>query len=189
MDHQPLVDQIPGLRRYARALTGDAWAADDLVQDTLERACRKWRLWLVGSDLRAWLFSIMHNLYVSQLRSRQRRPDLLLASSLDDGGVDGLAAASPDDGHAHRDQLLDLQRCLLLLPEDQRVVLLLVGLEELSYAEAARVLKLPMGTVMSRLSRARARLGQLMEGSATPASRPGGTEAAQPVGAVVRNLR
>ena len=61
MDRSELVAQIPGLRRYARALTGDAWAADDLVQDTLERACSKWRLWTAGSNLRAWLFTLMHN--------------------------------------------------------------------------------------------------------------------------------
>jgi DNA-directed RNA polymerase specialized sigma24 family protein len=68
MDSRALVDHIPSLRRYARALTGDAWAADDLVQDTLERACSKWRLWTVGSDLRARLFTLMHNLFASQLR-------------------------------------------------------------------------------------------------------------------------
>ena len=164
-DHQPLVDQIPGLRRYARALTGDAWAADDLVQDTLERACTKWRLWLVGSDLRAWLFAIMHNLFVSQVRYRQRRPDLSQAHSMDDEGA-SLDDLGSDGGQADREHLMDLQRCLLLLPEDQRVVLLLVGLEEMSYAEVADILKLPIGTVMSRLSRARARLAELMDGSA-----------------------
>ena len=68
MDTRALVDHIPSLRRYARALTGDAWAADDLVQDTLERACSKWRLWSVGSDLRAWLFTIMHNVFAGQMR-------------------------------------------------------------------------------------------------------------------------
>ena len=73
MSRQSIVDHLPGLRRYARALTGDAWAADDLVQDTLERACSRWRLWLAGSDLRAWLFTLMHNLFISQLRQLQRR--------------------------------------------------------------------------------------------------------------------
>ncbi|MFZ3220435.1 MAG: sigma factor, partial [Rhodoferax sp.] len=84
MERPELVQQIPGLRRYARALTGDAWAADDLVQDTLERACSRWRLWLVGSDLRAWLFTLMHNLFVSDLRrlTRQRRAGATL--DLDD---------------------------------------------------------------------------------------------------------
>ena len=171
-DHQPLVDQIPGLRRYARALTGDRWAADDLVQDTLERACSKWRLWLVGSDLRAWLFTVMHNLYVSQGRYRQRRPDLSMAQSLDDEDSALPQAPGHDGGQAQREQLMDLQRCLLLLPEDQRVVLLLVGLEEMSYADTANILKIPIGTVMSRLSRARARLAELMEGSAVSATMP-----------------
>ncbi|RZI91958.1 MAG: RNA polymerase sigma factor, partial [Rubrivivax sp.] len=68
MEPTLVADQLPGLRRYARALTGDAWAADDLVQDTLERACSKWRLWTVGSDLRAWLFTVMHNVFASQMR-------------------------------------------------------------------------------------------------------------------------
>ena len=73
MDRSDLLAQIPGLRRYARALTGNIWAADDLVQDTLERACSKWRLWTVGSDLRAWLFTVMHNLFISDVRQLQRR--------------------------------------------------------------------------------------------------------------------
>ncbi len=73
MSAQPIVDQIPALRRYARALTGDAWAADDLVQDTLERACSKWRLWAVGSNLRAWLFTVMHNLFANQVRRSTRQ--------------------------------------------------------------------------------------------------------------------
>ena len=65
MDHARIVAQIPGLRRYARALTGNAWVADDLVQDTLERACSKWRLWVPDSDLRAWMFTLMHNLFAN----------------------------------------------------------------------------------------------------------------------------
>src|SRR3954470_11949712 len=69
MNRSLLIEQLPGLRRYARALTGNSWAADDLVQDTLERACSKWRLWVAGTDLRAWLFTLMHNLYRSQRRA------------------------------------------------------------------------------------------------------------------------
>ena len=68
MNRAQVVEQLPGLRRYARALTGNAWAADDLVQDTLERACRKWLLWRSGSNLRAWLFTLMHHLYLNQRR-------------------------------------------------------------------------------------------------------------------------
>jgi len=165
MDPQhSLVDHIPSLRRYARALTGDAWSADDLVQDTLERACDKWRLWIAGTDLRAWLFTIMHNLFASQ--ARRALPRAMV--DIDD------VAHERAGQETHRDQALDLQRCLLLLPEDQRAVLLLVALEDLSYAQVAKVLGIPAGTVMSRLSRARARLQDLMEGAPPPrASRPG----------------
>jgi RNA polymerase sigma-70 factor (ECF subfamily) len=157
MDRSELIAQIPGLRRYARALTGNAWAADDLVQDTLERACSKWRLWTAGSDLRAWLFTLMHNLFLNQRRRAARQT--ATGPAMD---VDELAAtlAAPDGG---QDQALDVQRCLMRLPEDQRAVLLLVSLEDMSYAQAARVIGIPVGTVMSRLSRARSRLRELME--------------------------
>ncbi len=157
-----LVAHIPSLRRYARALTGDAWTADDLVQDTLERACDKWRLWSAGTDLRAWLFTLMHNLFVNQVR---RAPPH--RASVD---VDELAERLPA-ADALPDRRIDLQRCLLQLPDEQRAVLLLVALEDLSYDEVARILGVPAGTVMSRLSRARSRLRQLMEG-AGPAPAP-----------------
>jgi RNA polymerase sigma factor (sigma-70 family) len=146
MEKNLVVEQLPGLRRYARALTGDAWAADDLVQDTLERACAKWQLWLAGSDLRAWLFTLMHNLYLNQRRVVQPTAG---ATPLEEV-QSGLAAPGADT-----DAALDLDRCLQRLPEDQRAVLLLVTLEDMSYAEAAKVLGIPIGTVMSRLSRAR----------------------------------
>ena len=157
MDRSELIAQIPGLRRYARALTGNAWAADDLVQDTLERACSKWRLWTAGSDLRAWLFTLMHNLFMNQRRSAARQWQA--GPAVD---VDELAhtLAAPD---ARQDQALDLQRCLLRLPDEQRAVLLLVSLEDMSYEQVARVVGVPLGTVMSRLSRARARLRELMD--------------------------
>jgi RNA polymerase sigma factor (sigma-70 family) len=166
VDARLIAEQIPSLRRYARALTGDAWAADDLVQDTLERACGKWRLWRVGSDLRAWLFTVMHNIFASQ---RRRMPSPHSAVPLDDVAheLHGAVDAGRDLGSG-----LDLQRCLMQLPEEQRAVLLLVTLEDLSYAEVAKVLGIPAGTVMSRLSRARVRLHELMDGAAAP-SRPG----------------
>ena len=157
-----MVAQIPSLRRYARALTGDTWAADDLVQDTLERACNKWRLWLVGTNLRAWLFSVMHNLFVNQLR-QSAGGALPLMLDIDDLADDLPAPA------AKTDQTLDLQRCLLRLPPEQREVLLLVSMEDMSYAEVAKVTGVPLGTVMSRLSRARARLQALLD---TPARVP-----------------
>lgn len=154
MNHAQVVEQLPGLRRYARALTGDAWAADDLVQDTLERACRKWLLWRHGSDLRAWLFTLMHNLYLNQRRG------LPVVQSLD---CESLAADLPGADGVAGDILIDVDRCLQRLPAEQRAVLLLVTLEDMAYAEVARVLKVPVGTVMSRLSRARNRMRELLE--------------------------
>lgn len=178
MSRELLVAQIPSLRRYARALTGNTWATDDLVQDTLERACSKWRLWLVGSNLRAWLFSVMHNLFVNQLRQSPERGQVSLVDM--DEVADKLQA--PESG---MDQALDLQRCLLLLPTEQREVLLLVSLEDLSYAEVAKVTGVPIGTVMSRLSRARARLQVLLDAPAitpeTDAVDPGTPERVRPL--------
>lgn len=166
MDPQALSEHIPRLRRYARTLTGDRWAADDLVQDTLERACAKWRLWTVGSDLRAWLFALMHNLRVSQLR--RNGLELVSASSGSPEAQQAfLDAAGPAAGD---DTALDLQRCLLRLPAEQREVLLLVSLEDLSYEQVARITQVPVGTVMSRLSRARARLRELLDAPPGPAS-------------------
>ncbi|MBK9443284.1 MAG: RNA polymerase sigma factor [Comamonadaceae bacterium] len=163
MSRELMVAQIPALRRYARALTGDTWLADDLVQDTLERACSKWRLWLAGSNLRAWLFSVMHNLFVNQLRQSPARANLTLVD-LDSVPVN-MHATHADPGLA-----LDLQRCLLRLPPEQREVLLLVSLEDMSYADVARVIGAPLGTVMSRLSRARVRLQDLLDAPASSAS-------------------
>lgn len=174
MNRQPLVEHIPSLRRYARALTGDAWAADDLVQDTLERACTKWHLWLAGSDLRAWLFTVMHNQFISQVRLAARQGDLAkLQESAD--RMDELAAPA-----APIDSTIDLQRCLSRLPDEQREVLLLVTLEDLSYAQVAKITGVPVGTVMSRLSRARRRLQELMEAPAAE-STPATGSAPEPV--------
>src|SRR5689334_246789 len=162
MDARLLADQIPSLRRYARALTGDTWAADDLVQDTLERACSKWQLWVVGTDLRAWLFTLMHNLYLNQRRTAKVA---LNSVSIDDVEAELHAPANGGDGP------LDIGRCLQRLPPDQRAVLLLVAVEDMSYEDAAKVLSIPLGTVMSRLSRARSRLREMMD-DAQPAARP-----------------
>jgi RNA polymerase sigma factor (sigma-70 family) len=152
-----LIGHIPDLRRYARSLTGDTWAADDLVQDTLERACRRWQLWSAGSDLRAWLFTLMHNLFVDGARRAMRQAG---------HRVDVAEVAADLAAPASRtEDTLDLQRCLLRLPADQREVLLLVALQDLRYEDVARITGVPLGTVMSRLSRARSRLRELMEGS------------------------
>jgi RNA polymerase sigma-70 factor (ECF subfamily) len=162
MEHHRIIDHVPALRRYARVLTGDAWAADDLVQETLERACRKWLLLRSGSNLRAWLFTLMHHLYLNQRRSAPPSPALDI-----DTLHEGLEA--PPSG---TDDALDLERSLQRLPAEQRAVLLLVALEDMAYAEAARVLQIPVGTVMSRLARARARLRELMEPMQAPGQPP-----------------
>jgi RNA polymerase sigma-70 factor (ECF subfamily) len=155
-----IAQQIPRLRRYARALTGDRNAADDLVQDTLERALSRYHLWRRGSDLRAWLFTIMHNIHVNQARSRSRHQHEALEA---DYSAEALRGRDPDSL-----ELRDLASALARVPEEQRAVLLLVGLEQFTYDEAARVLDIPIGTVMSRLSRGRERLRVLIGGDAGP---------------------
>lgn len=153
-DAQQVVALVPRLRRYARALIRDRALADDLVQDTLERAWTKLHLYRRGTDLRAWLFTVMHNVYVNQRRAEREMVEL------DAAEMEDAAGASPGDGL----EIRDLERALQRLPEEQRQVLLLVALEEMSYDEAARTLGVPIGTVMSRLSRARERLRALMHG-------------------------
>ncbi len=151
---QRLVDLIPRLRRYARALVGDRATADDLVQDTLERAWAKLHLYRRGTDLRAWLFTVMHNVHVNRVRAS--RP----TDTLEDEMPELAQRAAQGDGLLVR----DLDRGIALLPAEQRAVLLLVTLEEMSYEQVARTLGIPIGTVMSRLSRAREKLRALMQG-------------------------
>jgi RNA polymerase sigma-70 factor (ECF subfamily) len=152
LDYEEVLPYIPNLRRYARALVGDRDAADDLVQDTLERAVRKFHLWRPG-DLRAWLFSIMHNVFVNQLRSRRILPSQELDEDL---------PAKADTGSVT--DVRDLERGLARLSAEHREVLLMVGLEDMSYEQVSRALGVPLGTVMSRLSRARDRLRRHMDG-------------------------
>jgi RNA polymerase sigma-70 factor (ECF subfamily) len=151
-----LIQHIPRLRRYARALAGDAARADDLVQDTLERALAKLDLWRPGSDMRAWLFTLMHNVFVNQLRASNSRALCEL-----DEAADVPVSGGQQESLAVR----DIHAALAKLPHEQREVMLLVGLEQFAYADAARILGVPQGTVMSRLSRARERMRQLLEGN------------------------
>lgn len=143
------------MRRYARALVRDAARADDLVQDTLERALAKLDLWRPESDLRAWLFALMHNLFVNQVRAADSRAWCEL-----DEAKDVPVSGGQNEAMAVR----DIHAALAKLPPEQREVMLLVGLEQFAYADAARILGVPQGTVMSRLSRARERMRQLLEG-------------------------
>lgn len=156
-----IATHIPQLRRYARALTGDYTAAEDLVQDTLERAWKRIGLWRLGSDLRAWLFTIMHNLHVNQLKADSRKQ----GQPPEQATLDLPVRPTQED----RLELRDLNKALRRLSNEQREVLLLVGLEQMSYEEVAKVLGIPIGTVMSRLSRGRDQLRVLMsEGSNAP---------------------
>jgi RNA polymerase sigma-70 factor, ECF subfamily len=159
MDYNLIVPYIPNLRRYARALVGDRDGADDLVQDTLERAVRKFHLWRPG-DLRAWLFSIMHNVFVNQLKARK------ISSEVD---IDEASIAAPIPGATTLD-VADVQRALARIAPEQREVLLLIALEDMTYADVSRALGIPIGTVMSRLSRGRERLRRVMDGE--PATTP-----------------
>jgi len=152
-DGRSLVALIPRLRRYARALVGDRAAADDLVQDTLERAWAKLHLFRQGTDLRAWLFTVMHNVHVNRIRAAKP------TDALDDEMPELAQRATQGDALLVR----DLDRAIAALPVAQREVLLLVALEDLSYEETARVLGIPIGTVMSRLARAREKLRVLMQ--------------------------
>jgi RNA polymerase sigma-70 factor (ECF subfamily) len=149
---------IPALRRYARALTRDADIADDLVQDTLVRALRSEHLFH-GGDVRSWLYTILTNLNRNRLRSLARRP---APSPIEDNDAPDLAG--PEAGGR------DIERALGTLVDDQRNALLLVVLEGLSYREVAEVQGVPIGTVMSRLARARVQIKNYLEG-ARPALR------------------
>jgi RNA polymerase sigma factor (sigma-70 family) len=157
--------EIPSLRRYARALLRDPGEADDLVQDCLERALRRWRQRRPGEPLRPWLFSIMHNLFVDAVRRRARRG---IHVPLDPPGdnAPSLPGVAPTqaDGLAWRDLLATLEK----MSPEYRSVVLLVGVEDFSYAEAAAIIGCPVGTVMSRLSRGRDQLRRLLDSASRP---------------------
>jgi len=156
MDNHPILEHIPRLRRYARALLGDRYAADDLVQDTLERAWNKFHLWRPGSDLRAWLFTIMHNVFVNQVRSKRSNNEM----TMEELPVVAVRATQSDAL-----EIADVERALRALPDEQREVLLLVSIEQMTYDQASLALGIPIGTVMSRLSRARERMRRLIAGT------------------------
>src|ERR1700751_3641195 len=159
-----LEKEIPRLRRYARALTRDVSRADDLVQDTLVRAIARQHHWQCGTDLHAWLFTIMHNQNVNGIRRSVREG---IAVEYDDEWPFPSAATDP----IGRLSLRDLDRALARISEEQRRVILLIGLEGTSYEEAATILGVPIGTIRSRVSRGRQALRKLMD-------RGPGTEAA-----------
>jgi RNA polymerase sigma-70 factor (ECF subfamily) len=156
---------IPALRRYGRALVRDRTAADDLVQDCLERAISRWHQRRSDGDTRSWIFAILHNLAMTRLNRTAKLPQHMTIETVDENLL-GVAASQED-----RLRYQELLSALAQLPDSERSVLLLVGVEDLSYAETAKVLDIPIGTVMSRLSRARARLfeatcGDVQQGAA-----------------------
>jgi RNA polymerase sigma-70 factor (ECF subfamily) len=159
LPHPDLVAAIPRLRRYARVLTGDSTRADDLVQDTLARAWEKRRLWQAGTDLRAWLFTIMHNVHVNQL-ALWRRESMHVSLDADTGGAAWQVPVRSNQ--VERVELMEVVREMGRLPPEQREVLLLAAVEELRYEEIAALLSVPIGTVMSRLSRAREKLKRII---------------------------
>lgn len=162
---QQLLDAIPRMRRYARSLVFDVHAADDLVQTSLERALSHWHQYDQGRDLLAWLLSIVHNAHLDERRKLSR---FVALDDLDPAALQQAATAFDATGAR-----LDLLRALARLPEAQREPLLLVSVEQFSYAECARILNLPIGTVMSRISRGRATLRQWLDGGG--AGQPAGT--------------
>ena len=166
LPQQDLVAAIPRLRRYARVLTGNPTRADDLVQDTLMRAWDKRRLWRAGSDLRAWLFTIMHNLYVNHRLLVRRETGTVSLDAEDANGA--ILQVGQKGNQQERVEVRELVHLMERLPVAQREVLALAALEEMRYDEIAVALAVPVGTVMSRLSRARESLRRLaMERPAT----------------------
>lgn len=149
---------IPGLRRYARSLVRDREAADDLVQDCLERVISRWHQRRRDGDVRSWVYTILHNLAINSLKQMSRRGEHV--------GLDDVDESSMTSRPAQEDELRhqDIVRALWALPDDHRAVLLLVSVERFSYAEASRMLGVPIGTVMSRLARAREKLRRIIEG-------------------------
>ena len=150
--------EIPRLRRYARALTRDVTRADDLVQSCLTRALAKQHLWQPGTDLRAWLFTILHNQHVNDVRRSVRE-----GISVDVAVEEMAPVLTVQPGAIATLQLRDLETAIGKLPNEQRQVILLVGLEGTRYEEVAGVLGIPVGTVRSRLSRGRDQLRRLMD--------------------------
>lgn len=157
-----LIEEIPSLRRYARALCGDHVQADDLVQECLLRAVSRRKLWVGRRGMRPWLFTILHNIFVNSLRRLSSSPVVASIENLE------RQSASEQDADLHC-VVSDFEKALRQLSDEQREVLLLVGLEQMSYKEISKITRVPVGTVMSRLSRAREQLRQSLEGDIKPA--------------------
>lgn len=152
-----VIGQLGALRRYARSLTRDGADAEDLVQDALLRAYERRSTFRAGADLRAWLLSILHNRFVDRMRTRE-------AEAVRIGRVADLSPSALEAPQDHVVRLAQVREAFLALPEDQRAALHLVAIEGLPYQEAAAALGVPLGTLMSRIGRARAALRAMEEG-------------------------
>ncbi|WP_027684185.1 RNA polymerase sigma factor [Rhizobium leguminosarum] len=155
---------IPALRRYARGLLSDAESADDTVQDCLEKVVANWSR-RKNDDARSWVFAILHNLAINRLRQMKRRGTLVPIDQMPEGS--NARVATQEQTVFGQEVMAAIER----LPPDQRSILLLISVEDLTYAEAAKVLDVPVGTVMSRLSRAREQLRTILERQ--PSAHPG----------------
>lgn len=152
-----IIGEIPRLRRYARALLRDRDSADDLVQDCLERALSRMDNWRTGDNPRRWLFTIMHHLFIDQARKVKRRSEVVVE------GIEDGAAMSTPAVQAETAASREIVEALMALGPDRRAALLLVAVEGFSYAEAANVLGIPAGTLMSRIARGREDLRGLLD--------------------------
>jgi RNA polymerase sigma factor (sigma-70 family) len=163
MADRAMIEDLPlhvaGLRRYALSLTGSRFEAEDLVQDTLTRAVAAAATFRKGGNLRAWLFTIMHNAFISSVRARRTAEREL------DAALPTLSQAPPQ---LDRLEVRDVLAALARLPEAQRSALVLIALEDFSYADAARILGVPLGTLMSRLARGREALRRAMNDDTPP---------------------
>jgi RNA polymerase sigma-70 factor (ECF subfamily) len=155
-----MVELVPRLRRFARSLTGNAADADDLVQDTVERALRNLHQWEDGTKLDSWMFRIAKNVWIDRMRAAKVRAATSLDAAAELAGIDGTRSAEA------RLAFADTVRALAELPEEQRVVVALVAIDGMSYRDAANVLEVPIGTLTSRLARARVAMAERVTGKA-----------------------
>lgn len=155
-----ILAEIPRLRRYARALLRDRDAADDLVQDCLERALQRLDNWRTGDDPRRWLFTIMHHLFIDQTRKTRRRAEVVVL------GIDSNEALSTPAVQAETIASREILNALQAIGADRRAAILMVAVEGFSYAEAAQILGIPAGTLMSRIARGREELRGLLDDAA-----------------------
>lgn len=159
-----LLALLPRLRRFALTISQSQHEADDLVQNAVERALRHAAQWTPGSALDSWMYRIIQNLWRDELRAHRRK-----AESLDE--AQELVGEDGRESHLQSLQWQELRVAMRALPEEQRVVLNLVVLDGMSYQQAAELLEVPIGTVMSRLARARARLAERLDGAARSAGK------------------